>query len=103
MDWGPPTLSFSGGLTALTDGVSSFVRNQSNGISLIGRWTRSPHNVSAGFDFRRQQFNYISQANPRGTFSFTGGATAGTAAGSGSDIADFLLGVPDASAISFGN
>jgi trimeric autotransporter adhesin len=103
MDWGPPTLSFSSGLASLTDGVSSFTRNETNGISIIGRWTHSPHNVSAGFDFRRQQFNYISQANPRGTFSFTGAATAGETAGTGSDIADFLLGVPDASMVSFGN
>jgi hypothetical protein len=104
MDWGPPTLTFSSGLASLTDGVSSFTRNETNGISFIGRWTKAPHNVSAGFDFRRQQFNYISQANPRGTFIFTGAATtAGTATGSGSDIADFLLGVPDASTVSFGN
>jgi hypothetical protein len=103
MDWGPPTLNFSSGLAAMTDGVSSFIRNETNGISFIGRWTHSSHNISAGFDFRRQQFNYISQANPRGTFSFTGDATAGSAAGSGSDIADFLLGIPDASTVSFGN
>ncbi len=104
LDWGPPTLSFSGGLTSLTDGASSFIRNETNGVSLIGRWTRSPHNVTAGFDFRRQQFNYISQANPRGTFNFTGAATAGAAGGSsGSDTADFLLGIPDASAVAFGN
>jgi hypothetical protein len=103
MDWGPPTLNFSSGLASLTDGVSSFIRNETNGVSLIGRWTRAPHNITAGFDFRRQQFNYISQANPRGTFSFTGATTSGTAAGSGSDLADFLLGVPDASTIAFGN
>jgi trimeric autotransporter adhesin len=103
VDWGPPTLTFSGGLSPLTDGISSFLRNETNGVSLIARWTKSPHNISVGGDFRRQQFNYISQANPRGTFSFTGTATAGTVAGSGSDVADFLLGVPDASTISFGN
>jgi hypothetical protein len=102
-DWGPPTLTFSGGLASLTDGISSFTRNETNGVSFIGRWTRSPHNVSVGFDFRRQQFNYITQANPRGTFSFTGDATAGALAGSGSDVADFLLGIPDASTVSFGN
>jgi hypothetical protein len=102
-DWGPPTLTFSSGLASLTDGISSFTRNETNGVSFIGRWTRSPHNVSVGFDFRRQQFNYITQANPRGTFSFTGNATAGALAGSGSDIADFLLGIPDASTVSFGN
>jgi trimeric autotransporter adhesin len=103
VDWGPPTLTFVGGLSSLTDGISSFLRNGTNGVSLIARWTKSPHNISVGGDFRRQQFNYISQANPRGTFSFTGTATTGATAGSGSDVADFLLGVPDASTISFGN
>jgi trimeric autotransporter adhesin len=103
MDWGPPTLDFSSGLASMTDGISSFIRNMTNGVSFIGRWNHSAHNVSAGFDFRRQQFNYLSQANPRGTFSFSGDATAGSAAGSGSDIADFLLGIPDASTVAFGN
>jgi len=103
MDWGPPTLNFSSGLAPMTDGISSFIRNETNGVSFIGRWNRSAHNVSGGFDFRRQEFSYISQANPRGTFSFSGDATAGAAAGSGSDIADFLLGIPDASTVAFGN
>ncbi len=102
--WGPPTLSFSGGTTALTDGQSSFTRNQTHGVSPRISWNHGPHNVTAGFDFRRQEFNYISQANPRGTFSFTGAATASASvAGSGSDVADFLIGVPDASAIAYGN
>lgn len=101
--WGPPTLNFSGGLTAMTDGQSSFIRNATNGVSFIARWNHRSHNISSGFDFRREQFNYLSQANPRGTFSFTGAATSGSAANSGSDVADFLLGVPDASNIGFGN
>jgi len=101
--WGPPTLNFSGGLTALTDGQSSFIRNSTNGVSLIARWNHRSHNITGGFDFRREQFNYLSQANPRGTFSFTGTATSGSAANSGSDVADFLLGIPDASNIGFGN
>ncbi|MEO6815306.1 MAG: TonB-dependent receptor [Edaphobacter sp.] len=101
--WGPPTLSFSGGLTALTDGQSSFIRNLTNGVSFVARWNHRSHNITGGFDLRREQFNYLSQANPRGTFSFTGTATSGSAANSGSDVADFLLGVPDASNIGFGN
>ena len=101
--WGPPTLNFSSGLSSMTDGQSSFIRNEANGVSCTAYWNRSPHNVTAGGDFRRREFNYLSQANPRGTFTFTGAATAGSAAGSGSDVADFILGIPDASAIAFGN
>jgi hypothetical protein len=48
-----------------------------------------------GMDYRRQQFNALSQQNPRGTFSFTSGP--------GQDFASFLLGIPDASSIAFGN
>ncbi len=102
--WGPPTLNFSSGLTSLTDGQSSFIRNVTNGVSYIIRWNHwSSHNLTGGVDFKREQFNYLSQANPRGTFTFTGAATAGGAAGSGSDVADFLLGIPDTSALAFGN
>jgi hypothetical protein len=101
--WGPPTLNFSAGLTALTDGQSSFTRNATNGISDSITWNHGSHNITGGFDLRRQQFNYLSQANPRGTFNFTGAATASSAAGSGSDVADFLLGIPDASTLAFGN
>lgn len=102
--WGPPTLNFSSGLTSLTDGQSSFIRNMTNGVSYIIHWNHwSSHNLTGGLDFKREQFNYLSQANPRGTFTFTGAATAGGAVGSGSDVADFLLGIPDTSALAFGN
>jgi hypothetical protein len=53
-----------------------------------------------GSDFRRQEFDYLSQQNPRGIFTFTGDATGGTP---GSDFADFLLGIPDTSSIALGN
>jgi hypothetical protein len=96
---GPPTLSFTSGLAALTDAQSSFIRNETNGVGYVFRFNRAPHNITAGVDFRRQQFNYLSQANARGTYSFT----STNAGGSGSDVADFLLGVPTTSAVQFGN
>jgi len=102
INWGPPTLSFVS-VSSLTDAQSSFNRNRTDGVSLSATWNRSPHNVTMGVDFRRQEFNDLFQQDPRGTFSFTGAATQGTAAGSGSDFADFLIGVPDASSIAFGN
>ncbi len=103
---GPPNLDFSGGLSGLYDGNASFTRNATQGLSYTLRWNRSPHNVTLGGDFKREQYNYLSQANPRGTFTFTGAATTGAGAGvgtTGSDVADFLIGVPDGSALSFGN
>jgi hypothetical protein len=95
-DWGPPSLTFASGIAGLSDAQSSFDRNQTSGMSDSVRWIRGGHNVTFGSDFRRQEFNYLAQQNARGSFTFTGGAT-------GSDFADFLLGIPDTSAIAFGN
>ena len=92
-NWGPPTLQFASGITSLTDVPSSFDRNRTDGISLQASYYRGHHNYTFGGDFRREEFNYLSQANPRGTFIFLGAT----------DFADFLGGVPDISAISFGN
>ena len=96
VNWGPPSLIFSGGVAGLSDAQSSSNRNQTGGLSYSMLWSRSGHNFTFGGDFRRQQFNYLSQQDPRGTFVFTGAA-------SGSDLADFLLGVPGTSSIAFGN
>jgi trimeric autotransporter adhesin len=75
------------------------------GESLI--WVRGQHNVTIGGDVRRLDFNQIAQQNPRGSFTFTGsmtglaGANGQAASGTGFDFADFLLGLPDASAIAY--
>jgi hypothetical protein len=104
-DWGPPALSFSSAISALSDGNSAFNRSQTNGVSVSVGIYRGRHNISAGGDFRKQDYNDDFQENPRGSFGFTGAATANAAAGSaiGSDLADFMAGVPDTSAIAFGN
>lgn len=105
-DWGPPSLAFSTGIAGLSDDDSADTREESNGFSLSMYWNRDRHNFSFGGGFQRQEFNDRSQQNPRGTFSFTGAATAGAGGGnpdSGSDFADFLLGIPDTSAIAYGN
>ncbi|MBV8820133.1 MAG: TonB-dependent receptor, partial [Acidobacteriaceae bacterium] len=96
MNWGPPSLTFSSGIASLSDAQSSSDRNQSSGVSYSMSWNRRSHNVSFGADFRRQEFNYLSQQDPRGSFTFTGAAT-------GSDFADYLLGIPATSSIAFGN
>jgi hypothetical protein len=95
-EWGPPNLTFAGGTSGLTDIQSSFTRNQTNGITYSALWNHLRHNIKFGGDFRRQQFNLLAQQNARGSFAFTGAAT-------GNDFADFLIGVPDTSAIAYGN
>lgn len=97
INWGPPELIFSSGIASLSDSQSSFDRKETNSVSSSLQWNRGHHNVTLGGDFRRQQFNYLSQQDPRGSFTFTGVATGQ------SDFADFLKGIPDTSSIAFGN
>lgn len=100
-NWGPPSLSFTN-FSGLSDAQNSVTHNQTSAFSFSGLWNRSPHTIQFGGDFRRQQFNVLAQQNARGTFTFTGAAT-GADTVTGSDFADFLLGIPDASQIAFGN
>ena len=106
VNYGPPTLLFSSGISPLSDGNSTITHNQTAQYSYDGSWNRGRHNITWGTDYKRLQFNNVGQANPRGSFQFTGLAT--SAPGSAlpnfnADFADFLLGVPDTSAISNGN
>ncbi|HXB75195.1 MAG TPA: carboxypeptidase regulatory-like domain-containing protein [Candidatus Acidoferrales bacterium] len=97
LNWGPPSLQFTqSSIAGLSDGTASVVHNQTATIGSTSSWNHHGHNITFGGDYRRQQFNTISQSNPRGTFTFNG-------AGTGFDFTDFLLGIPDASAIAFGN
>lgn len=111
-DWGPPYLTFSSGIAALNDANSEFNRNRTDAFSLKLTTTRRRHTIAFGGDYRSEQFNEFTQANPRGQFTFYGAATEApgtpaTAPGavltSGSDFADFLLGIPDTSSVAFGN
>jgi trimeric autotransporter adhesin len=100
INWGPPSLTFADGISTLSDAQASVNKNQTGSVGDQLYWTRGKHNVTFGGDITRQQFNYLTQQDPRGTFTFTGAA----AGGLGQDaFADFLLGIPDTSSIAFGN
>lgn len=104
-NWGPPALEFASGIAGLSDAESEFNRNRTDDLSLDVTTTHRRHTVKFGGDFRRQEFNVYGQQNPRGNFAFTGAATqaGGNSATTGSDLADFLLGIPDTSTLAFGN
>jgi hypothetical protein len=104
-NWGPPSLGFSSGFAGLSDANSAFNRNVTNAVSASTLIYTGKHNITVGGEFHKQQYNDFFEQNPRGAFGFTGAATESPAGGSatGSDLADFLIGVPDTSAIAFGN
>ena len=95
-NWGPPALNFSSGIARLATGTHEDDRNTSHMVSYGSSWMRGSHGITYGADYRRQQFNLFSQRDPRGSFTFTGVTT-------GNDLADFLLGIPAASSIAYGN
>ena len=106
-NWGPPSLTFSG-ITGLSDAESAFNRNRTDALSVRVSTAHGRHYFIFGGDFRRQEYNQYGQQNPRGGFTFTGAATraggsSSTDTTTGSDLGDFLLGIPDASAIAYGN
>ena len=97
VNWGPPTLRFSRGLATLTDVLYARARDVTHAWSTeVGLAARGSHELRFGAGISGQGVDIVSQQNPRGEFLFAGGAT-------GVDFADFLLGIPQASAISFGN
>ena len=108
MNWGPPSLNFASGIASLNDANAAATHNETNAYGVDSLWIRGRHQIKYGADYKKLEFNSISQQNPRGIFTFTGAYTAPppTASGIpmlGSDFADFLLGVPDTSQIAFGN
>jgi hypothetical protein len=93
---GAPTLIFSNGIAGVSDANFSLNHNDTNQIGENLIWIHGDHNITFGGDFRRLDFNQLSQQNPRGTFVFTGAFT-------GNAFADFLLGYPATSSIAYGN
>ncbi len=119
LNWGPPALGFGSGISGLSDANAGITHNQTGNVSYSSVWSHNRHNITFGGNFLTVQSNIIQQSNPRGSFTFTGSSTeqyllngapttqfapgAAPVTGTGSDFAGFLLGVPDSSAIAFGN
>lgn len=104
-DWGVPSLSFTN-FNSLSD-LAPSLRNDwtYTGGATFG-WLHKKHNVRFGGGYSRLLTDLRANSNPRGSFVFTGFATSdlssGTpAAGTGYDLADFLLGLAQQSAIQF--
>jgi Carboxypeptidase regulatory-like domain len=108
IDFGLPQInltSFSG----LNDPVPSLARNQTLRFSDGLTWVHAKHTMQFGGEIRRMEFNTDTSPNPRGQFMFTGLLTSQLDSsgvpvpGTGSDLADFLLGLPFSTTEQFGN
>ena len=95
-NWGPPGLLFSSGVAGFSDPQYALSQDRTNAWTAESVWQRGSHHVAFGGGVRRFDFDVRSQRDARGTFSFTGAFT-------GFDLADFLLGIPQSSAIAYGN
>ncbi|HEY6212015.1 MAG TPA: hypothetical protein VIW45_07005, partial [Vicinamibacterales bacterium] len=95
-NWGPPSLTFSSGIASLTSGQYASNHDQTHAAGGEVLWNHGRHNITYGGDVKARRLDIVSQQNARGAFTFTGAA-------SGSDVGDFLLGLPHASSIAFGN
>jgi hypothetical protein len=107
-DYGPPTASFTN-FGSLTDGVPSRTVGQTtNFADTLSYVLHRRHNLQFGYLYRRLQQNTTNYQDARGSFSFSGLLTSELNAqgqpvqGTGFDFADYLLGLPQSSALTYG-
>ena len=94
IDFGPPQLSFNN-FTKAAPAVPSLVRNQTYRFVDSVTYMLPKHTVTFGAEIRRIENNTDTDQTPEGLFTFTGLVT-------GSDFADFLLGLPTTTNERFG-
>ncbi|HKF25559.1 MAG TPA: TonB-dependent receptor [Candidatus Acidoferrum sp.] len=108
LNYGPPNLNFTN-FGALSDATPILTRNQSQSASESIIWSHGSHTFTWGMQFSRSDLNTRTDSNGRGTFNFTGLTTSNLDArglplpGTGFDLADFMLGLPQSSSIRYGD
>jgi hypothetical protein len=105
-DWGIPGINFTS-FSGLDDPMPRRELDQTYTVSDTVIWSHGKHNWRFGGDYRRILQSFHAARNAEGTFTFTGFATAQYVSGvqqpgTGSDLADFLLGLPQQSSEQFG-
>ena len=95
-NWGPPTLTFAGGIASLSDSNYSSSSTTSNSTTADATLTKGRHNYTFGGVVRLNMLDSYAQENGRGTFFFSGATT-------GSALADYMLGLPQSSSVSYGD
>jgi outer membrane receptor protein involved in Fe transport len=105
-DFGIPGINFTS-FSGLNDPAPRRELDQTYTLSDTVIWNHGKHNWRFGGDYRRILQSFRSARNAEGSFTFTGFATAQMIDGvpqpnTGSDLADFLLGLPQQSTVQFG-
>jgi trimeric autotransporter adhesin len=105
-DWGLPGVNFTS-FSGLNDPTPSRTLIQTYTLSDTVVWNHGKHNWRFGGDFRPLLQSFQSAKNAEGTFTFTGFGTAQyvngvQVPGTGSDFADFLLGLPQQTTLQSG-
>jgi trimeric autotransporter adhesin len=105
LNYGLPSLIFNQ-FSGFNQTQANFRLTQTFVLAESSSWRHGKHNVRFGGDFHRVQLNLIGTNNSTGTLTFTGFATeqpnpptGNQVATSGSSFADFLLGIPQQTAI----
>ena len=114
LNYGIPGVSFAQ-FTGFNDTTPADRINQTISFSENSAWNHRKHNVHFGFDLRRIHLDTLAGTNVLGSYTFTGwgtcklnppvapSTTPTCAQNTGSDFADFLLGLPQQSAIQASN
>lgn len=106
-NFGPPTLNFTN-YGNLTDASPVRSATQSSFVQDTFAYSRGKHNLRFGAEYHWYLTNTITDANGRGTFTFSGLATSAfdssgqPVANTGWDFADFLLGSAQTTSIRYG-
>ena len=104
LNYGVPDITLTD-LTGLNEQQPNFALSQTISFSEVLSWIHGKHNLRFGADYRRVHRDFLGGSNATGSFTFTGlfteapnTTTTGQGA-TGSSLADFLLGLPQATTI----
>jgi hypothetical protein len=95
INYGLPNLQITG-FGGLSQAQPSLSISQTISVSETLSWIHGKHNLRFGGDYRRVHRDFLGGSNATGSFTFSGLFTANQARtpGTGSALADFLLGLP---------
>jgi hypothetical protein len=99
LNYGLPNVSL-GNIAGLSEQQPSFSLSQTISLAETLSWIHGKHNMRYGGDYRRVHRDFLGGSNSTGSFTFSGKFTENNGdPTTGSALADFLLGLPQQTAI----